>query len=134
MEDQQMKISENKTPRKFLVGHGPMVEISDCGTVQLSANEQVTFLTANNLEYDVVRKEWGYYATPSLNGRLADNDLRAVLTKNQSGNFYVLLVERGRESAFHCYLEEEDMSIVAWIDSGEMLSTLEYAVQTVMGE
>ena len=134
MGDRQMKISENKSPRKFLVGRGSMVEISDCGTVQLSANEQVTFLTANNLEYDVVRKEWGYYATPSLNGRLADNDLRAVLTKNRSDNFYVLLVERGRESAFHRYLEEEDMSIVAWIDSGEMLSKIECAVQNVMGE
>ena len=134
MEDWQMKFSENKPPRKFLVGHGPRVEISDCGTVQLSANEQVTFLTANNLEYDVVRKEWGYYATPSLNGRLADNDLRAVLTKNQSGYFYVLLVERGHEPAFHRYLGEEDMSILAWIDSGEVLSKIEVIAENAMGE
>ena len=134
MGDRQMKVSENTPPRKFLVGHGPKVEISDCGTIQLSANEQVTFLTANNLEYDVVRKDWGYYATPSLNGRLADNDLRAVLTKNQFGNFYVLLVEKGHEGEFHLYLEQESISIVAWMDSEETLSRIGLTDKNVVGE
>ena len=128
-----MKFSEKQPPRRFLVGQGTRVEIRDCGTVQLGANEQVTFLTSNDLEYDVVRKEWGYYATPSLNGRLADNDLRAVLAKNRSNKFYVLLVERGHESAFQRYLEEEGMSIVAWMDSDAPLADLERGVKLVRG-
>ena len=94
----------------------------------------MTFLTANNLEYDVVRKDWGYYVTPSLNGRLADNDLRAVLTKNQFGNFYVLLVEKGHEGEFHLYLEQESMSIVAWMDSEETLSRIEFTDKNVVDE
>ena len=120
-------------PRRFLVGQRSRVEISDCGTVQLADNEQVTFLTSNDLEYDVARKEWGYYATPSLNGRLADNDLRAVLAKNRSGKFYVLLVERGHEPAFHRYLEEEGMSVVAWMDSDVSLADVERGVNQVRG-
>ena len=128
-----MKFSEREPPRRFLVGRGSRVEISDCGTVELADNEQVTFLTSNDLEYDVARKEWGYYATPSLNGRLADNDLRAVLAKNPSGKFYVLIVERGHEPAFHRYLEEEGMSVVAWMDSDVSLSDVERGVEIVRG-
>ena len=128
-----MKFSEREPPRRFLVGRESRVEISDCGTVQLAENEQVTFLTSNDHEYDVARKEWGYYATPSLNGRLADNDLRAVLAKNPSGKFYVLIVERGHEPAFHRYLEEEGMSVVAWMDSDVSLSDVERGVEIVRG-
>ena len=126
-----MEFHENVPPRRFSAGNGVTRELLDCGTLRLDPSEQVTLLTATSLEYDVVRKEWGYYATPSLNGRLADNDLRGVLAKNRSGKFYVLLVEKGHESEFVQYLTEEEMSVVAWMDSNRSLAELERGVEAV---
>ena len=43
------------------------------GTVYLAPNEQLTFVTENKNRYDVARKYWGFYATPSINSRLKKN-------------------------------------------------------------
>jgi hypothetical protein len=89
----------------------------------------VTFLTEDGGEYDLTRKEWGFYATPSLNGRLAGFNLRAVLVKNRVHRFFVLLVERGKEDAFNRYVRQEPLTIVTWLDSLEALQTLEAALE-----
>jgi hypothetical protein len=44
----------------------------------LEPDEQVT-LTTRRRQYDVAPKEWGFYAAPSLNGRLPQFKLQAVL-------------------------------------------------------
>jgi len=62
--------------------------------MQLAPNEQITFVTEAGNEYDVTRKDWGFYAAPSLNGRLADFYLRAVLVKNRADRFFLMLVEK----------------------------------------
>jgi hypothetical protein len=74
----------------------------------------------------VARKEWGFYATPSLNGRLEQFGLRGVLIKNRAtGKFFVLLVEKGKEKKFDDYCEQENLSVVAWMDSSSALEALE---------
>ena len=70
-------------------------------------------------EYDVVRKSWGYYATPSLNGRLRNHGFRAVLVRNTRGKIYLLLVEEGCEEDFHAYLNTERQEILCWLDNDE---------------
>lgn len=124
-----MEFREERPQRRFIVGHDETRYLIDCGSIYLDADEQITFYTSSGREYDVVRKEWGYYATPSLNRRLVANDLRAVLVKNQLGNFYILLVERGYETSFVQYLREEDMSIVIWMDSDIHLTELERVIE-----
>ena len=119
-----MKFEEKRPPRAFEVGLEP-AEMLDCGTLELAPNEQVTLTTESGGEYDVARKEWGFYATPSLNSRLEAFGLRGVLAKNRDGRYFVLLVERGREEEFERYLEEESMEVVCWLDSGEALEELE---------
>src|SRR5215468_6532083 len=99
-----MRFEEKSPPRSFTVGNTVKFDMLDCGTLALAADEQVTLVTESGAEYDVARKEWGFYATPSLNGRLPSFGLRAVLIRNTlTGRYFLLLVERGRESAFAAY-------------------------------
>ena len=110
-----MQVDVNDPPREFEVGrHGDTLR--HCADVALEPDEQVTFVRKSGAEYDVVGKDWGFYATPSLNGRLRDHGLRAVLALNSAGRLYVLLVESGREPAFEAYIEREGMRAVCWLD------------------
>lgn len=124
-----MKFEPKVPPREFEVGYDVKGIIRDCGSVRLAPDEQVTFLTEDGGEYDLTRKEWGFYATPSLNGRLSGFNLRAVLVKNRVDRFFVLLVERGKEEAFDRYVGQEPLKIVTWLDSLEVLQALETAVE-----
>ena len=124
-----MKFEPKIPPREFKVGYDVKGTLRDCGAMRLAADEQITFLTEGGGEYDLTRKEWGFYATPSLNGRLAGFNLRAVLVKNRVDRFFVLLVERGKEEAFDRYVAAEPLKIVAWLDSLEALQALEAAME-----
>lgn len=120
-----MQFSPIDPPRTYEVGFGETVTIADCGSMNLDPNEQITFCTATGAEYDVTRKEWGFYATPSLNGRLTKFGLRSALVRNRIGHYFVLLVERGQEPAFERYLTVESLVVVAWLDNDAVLQTLE---------
>jgi SAM-dependent methyltransferase len=112
-----MKLRVNDPPRTFNIGRGEPITISDVAHIELEPNEQVTFEGAGGIEYDVARKAWGFYATPSLNGRLLDHKLRAVLARSQAHKYFVFLVERGREVDFQRYLDSEGNAIVRWLDN-----------------
>lgn len=120
-----MRFEEKKPPRRFLVGNVETFFMSDCGTLALEPDEQVTLVTESGAEYDVARKDWGFYATPSLNSRLERFGLRAVLVKNPRGHYFVLLVERGREAGFERYLKSERLRVISWLDSGPCLDDVE---------
>ena len=120
-----MKFEEKSPPRRFTVGNAAKFEMRDCGTLALAADEQVTFVTESGAEYDVARKDWGFYATPSLNGRLESFGLRGVLIRNTlTGRYFVLLVERGREDALAAYMAQESLEVIAWLDSSDALDAL----------
>ena len=112
-----MKLRINEPPRTFNIGRGEPIVISDVAHIELDANEQVTFEGPGGLEYDVARKAWGFYATPSLNGRLLDHKLRAVLARSPAHKYFVFLVEHGREPEFQRYLDSEGNAIVRWLDN-----------------
>ena len=116
-----MRLRRESPARAFRTGARSDVVMLDVGRVDLDPDEQVTFTTGDGGEYDVARKEWGFYATPSLNGRLARFGLRPVVVKNRAGRYFVLLVERGHEGAFDDYVESESLTVVAWLDSDEAL-------------
>ena len=54
-----MEFRKISPAREFPVGNGDIV-ISHCANLILDSDEQVTFLTGDGKEYDVVRKPWGY--------------------------------------------------------------------------
>lgn len=114
-----MKVTPNDPPRSFEVGFDRKGTIHDCGRVELDPDEQVTFTTPSGGEYDVTRKSWGFYATPSTNSRLAGFGLRAVVGTNRLGRAFVMLVERGHEDEFLDYVAGEPLNIVAWLDTDE---------------
>jgi len=120
-----VKFKEVIPPRAFEVGRRDPVEITDCAQIKLAPNEQITLKTESGSEYDIVRKSWGYYATPSLNGRLRFFGLRTVLVKSPSAKFYILLVENGKEEDFQEYLKVEELTIVCWLDNDEHLEKFE---------
>jgi len=111
-----MKLFKTDPPREFKVGLDNRVVIKDCGSLFLSPDEQITLKTETGAEYDVARKAWGFYATPSTNGRLKSFGLRAILVKNRMERYFVLLVERGHEREFQQYIDQEELGIVAWLD------------------
>lgn len=126
-----MKFAPKNPPRRFPVGNAAKFDMKDCGTLSLEPDEQVTFTTEGGAEYDVARKDWGFYATPSLNGRLEQFGLRGVLIKNRgTGRYFVLLVEKGREAAFDAYCIQENLMVVTWLDS---TVTLDAVAQRLAG-
>jgi hypothetical protein len=120
-----VKFLPKDPPRRFTVGNSVKFDMKDCGTLALAPDEQITLVTEKGAEYDVARKHWGFYATPSLNGRLEQFGLRAVLIKNRgTGRYFVLLVERGQEPAFDTYCQQENLAVIAWLDTTAALDSL----------
>lgn len=120
-----MRFLPKNPPRRFTVGNSVKFDMKDCGTLALAPDEQITLVTEKGAEYDVARKDWGFYATPSLNGRLEQFGLRAVLIKNRgTGRYFVLLVERGQEPTFDTYCEQENLAVIAWLDTTAALDSL----------
>lgn len=123
-----MKVTPIIPPRSFTAGR-TNVTLTDCARIHLDADEQVTFVTESGAEYDLARKRWGYYATPSTNGRLAASGLRAVLVRNAADRYYVLLVERGCEAEFDRYIRDERQTVIAWLDNDEDCRVIERALR-----
>jgi len=120
-----MKFAPKDPPRRFRVGNSVKFDMRDCGTLSLAPDEQITLVTEDGAEYDVARKDWGFYATPSLNGRLEQFGLRGVLIKNRgTGRYFVLLVRRGREVQFDAYCGQENLAVITWLDNSQTLDTL----------
>lgn len=120
-----MKVIKRNQPRKFLVGKNSSIEMLDTGTVILEENEQVTFKTLDGKEYDVAKKNWGYYATPSLAGRLKSFNFKPALMRSKiSGHCYIILVQRDKINELEKYLIDDDQEIVIWLDDFEFLKGL----------
>ena len=112
-----MRFTAIDPPRVFEVGHGGRTQMKDCGRLELQPDEQVTFVTESGAEYDVARKSWGYYATPSLNGRLRAHGFKTALVRSSvSGGYFVLLVELLRVREFQAYVGTENLSLIEWLD------------------
>ena len=112
-----MNIETKKPPRVFAVGLKGEIMISHTADIALQPDEQVTFTAPSGSEFDVVRKSWGYYGTPSLNRRLRDHGLRAVLVQGRAhGGMYLLLVEKGCEDEFRRYMDTDNLRVISWLD------------------
>ena len=108
-----MKVTEQSPPRKFTVKE---VTISHVADIDLEPDELITFKTESGTEYDIARKDWGFYATPSINGRLTDKGLRTALVSNPEERLYVLLVEPSKMASFDAYCEEQSITVLKWLD------------------
>lgn len=119
-----MEIDKRTPPRTFTIGQNADIVIRQVADVRLDADEQITLVGDTGSPYDIVRKSWGYYATPSINGRLRAHGLRAALARNAANKVFLLLVETGREDAFHAYLATERQEVICWLDQDDSLRTI----------
>ena len=111
-----MKFFENSPPRKFKVGLDESIELKDYGKIFLEDSEQVTFVMENGKEHDFTAKSWGFYVTPSVNGRLKKFGLKTALIKNSFEKYYVVVVDPQKMEKFEDYLKNENQTVVQWLD------------------
>jgi hypothetical protein len=117
-----MKIKDLDPPRQFSVGITD-VKLTHAANIFLANDEMITFVSDENTEYDVVKKNWGYYATPSLGGRLLRFRLRAALMRNiDTRHCFVILVYEDKLDLLEDYMKKERQEIVMWLDNYKELA------------
>ena len=119
-----MKVNKKIPPRKFKVGNGS-IELMDAASIELEVNEQVTFISPDEKEYDIVRKEWGYYGTPSINGRLVKFGIKTALVKSPGNLYFIHLVEKEKLTDYINYINRENHIILCWLDEEKTISKLD---------
>lgn len=109
-----MRTDLKEEPRVFGVkGHS----VKDYGKIYLDDGEMVSFVTKSGKEFDFAAKEWGFYATPSLNSRLKNEGFKTALVANENNQLYVMSVEKERLEEFFLYLKErQDNRVLCWLD------------------
>lgn len=105
--------------RKFVVGTKKKITLKDVGSLYLKNNENITIVNKNKKkEYDICKKSWGFYGTPSLNKRLTKFGYKAALVKNLKFNTYtILIVDTDKKYNFYKYLKSQSIFIVCWFDN-----------------
>ena len=109
-----MKFKSSNPPRIFKVGKDKKISISDMGDIHLEPDEQVTFVTDNGDRHDFCRKNWGFYATPSINSRLKNENFITALVVNKKSHIYIMVVEKSKVKEFRKYLKDDDLTVISW--------------------
>ncbi len=110
----RMDFSPKNPSREFSVKG---VNLRHSADIKLAPDEMVTFQTESGAEFDVAAKDWGFYATPSTNGRLKSFGFKTALVHSAStGMRYILLVDKNKMEAFQAYCREQDMVVDTWLD------------------
>jgi len=108
-----LKLEITDLPRRFQVGEHI---IKDYGKIQLDDKEMVSFQTKSGKEYDFVAKDWGFYATPSINGRLNKEGFKTAIIQNRYNKIYLTVVEIEKLDLFYQYLENDNQKVMFWLD------------------
>jgi hypothetical protein len=111
-----VQIHPKNPPRVFTVGLAADIQMADAGDIHLAPNEQVSFVTEAGGRFDVARKAWGFYATPSVNARLKREGFKTALVENPQGRLYVMVVEATARAAFDDYCRLEGQTVLRWLD------------------
>lgn len=120
-----MKTFFLKKPREYEVGIKSKTIIKDLGKINLDSDEQITFVDSSDNEYDLAKKNWGYYATPSINKRLKKFNYKTALVKNNETDlFYIMIVYDKKINEFNKYISADSMEIVCWLDEIKSLSKI----------
>ena len=108
-----MKIKKNKKIRKFSINN--KINLKDVGKIYLKTNEQVTFIHSKKQEYDLCKKDWGFYATPSINSRLKNNNfITLIIQSKKFRKFYIHIVDKKKINEHKKYLKNEKLKIIKW--------------------
>ena len=92
--------------------------------VHLAADEQVTLLGESGSEFDVTRKAWGFYGSPSFRWRMPRFNVRPALIGNKDAVRYFCVVEAGHEAEFEASLDAAALVLYVWCDQPDALQSL----------
>ena len=109
-----------KRNRKFVVGKSKDITLTDKGSVYLSNNDNISIYFDKNINFDVAKKNWGFYPLPSINKRLKNFRLKAVLVESKNFNTYfiMLVVDNIKKiKDFSKYCKKENIKIITWLNS-----------------
>lgn len=111
-----MKIKNIFPARKFLVGAKRNIRIKEVAFLKLQNNEQVVFNCFYPKKYDFVKKNWGYYATPSINSRLKNQGFKTALIQNKEKKIYLFVIDKKKISVFKKYCKQHSLKVYLWLD------------------
>ncbi len=115
-----MKFKKITPNRNFKVGIKGDITITHSMDIFLEDDEQVTFkkkIGKNITEFDVCKKNWGYYALPSINSRLKDFNFSTFIISNANKRIYIWIVHNSKKKEFLQYVKNEKQIILANVDS-----------------
>ena len=68
----------------------------------------------------ILCKDWGFYSTPSINGRLKNEGFKTALVENQNGQIYVMSVDKDKLDLFEKYCKDENQTVLEWLDERKL--------------
>lgn len=107
-----------KRNRKFVVGKKKNIVLKDKGSLFLENNENISIHFNKKINYDIAKKNWGFYCLPSINKRLLKFKLKALIAENKrTKSFFIMLILNNKKSLkeFKAYCLKEDLRIIAWL-------------------
>lgn len=108
-----------KRNRKFVVGKLKEITLTDKGSIYLNDNDNISIHHNKKINYDVAKKNWGFYPLPSINKRLKQFKLSAVLVESRNFNtYFVMLVinDKKKIQLFKKYCKKENIKIITWLN------------------
>ena len=83
-----------KTNRSWNVGKKKNIKIYEKAKIELNQNEQIGFIDKNGSDiYEICKKIWGFYLSPSINKRLKNCVfVRIVTTRIYNNTFFRFVV------------------------------------------
>ena len=111
-----MKIKSVLPVRQFVVGIKKNIKIKETTLLKLKNDEQIVFNCFHPKKYDFVKKNWGYYATPSINSRLKNQGFKTALIQNRKKRTYLVVIDKKKISEFKKYCKQENLQVYLWLD------------------
>ena len=83
--------------------------------MKIKKNKKIRKFSIKKQEYDLCKKEWGFYATPSINSRLKNNNFTTLIVQGKKfGKFYIHIVDKKKINVHKKYLKSEKLKIIKW--------------------
>ena len=99
-----------KIKRSWTVGNKKDIVITEKLKIKLNDNEQVSFVgKKSKTNYEICKKNWGYYISPSIDKRLKDYGHVVYITKNKDGQVYLMAVDLKKINKFILYCKKEKL-------------------------
>jgi len=78
--------------------------------INLKSDQQITLINGKS-EYDIAKKNWGFYVTPSIQKRLKKFNLEVYLI-SKSNNYFLCLVKQKKKRLFKSFLLKKKMKFI----------------------